>query len=770
MIAPNLNPVLLAASGIFYALLFAILASAMLTSGSQRDRVGPLLPLYGLACFLSTLGQLALALDRTGWMPRDLLARLLLYALIPLALMFLGLTHQFLRVHLVRRGRGWEWVLGLAWLAAVIVIYEDLPASAGATLDSMMPKYSRQWLAFGGLVLGWGAIMAAAAVLTVRAYRRSQQPQHRKRISYWGLALVLTIIAGVLFLVGYRGLGSLAHILGCGTAAFLLMAPNLPKARRLARETLSYLIVTLLMAAVFALAFLSGYLVQQNVALTFAVVLISSLILAAVVYPLLHRLQAILAGTLSRGHRNPDHLVGEYSALIGNIVEMDDLAAVVLGLNREALDVQRGALYILRDRGSSPDLAAETQPSDPPAGRPELAQQVELRVAASTDFSLSPVRFSPESPLAAYLQTEDRPLTQHDLDLQPRFQRMQFAERQWLVELNMDVYVPIHADKQWLGLLALGAKRSGKPYTDEDLNLLVRLASQTATALQNARLFTQLKARSARFERRIEELAEARQSLLRLDAGKSDLMRIAARELQQPLANIQAHIDMLQEMMGLGPLPPKQRKELTATIRTLVQRLEETTRTLRDAAAAGIEPPSLKPQPTPLKPRVEAAAASWAKVLRERRLTLSTVGLEDLPAVEADGSGLQEVLSELIHNSIRFTPNGGQIQVRGHLWDRELPAKDQWVEIVVADTGLGIDRGDLARVTEPFFRRGEVVLDRSVQGRYKAAGPGMGLSRARATVEAHGGRLWIQSPGYDEENLPGTEVHLVLPVCGRADK
>lgn len=770
MIAPNLTPILLAASGILYALLFAVLASAMLSSGSQRDRIGPLLPLYVLASFLWTLGQLALALDRTGLLPRDLLAHLLLYALIPLALMFLGLTRQCLRVHLMRRGLGWGWALGLAWLAAVVIVYEDLPALAGAPLDSMMPKFYRQWLAFGGLVLGWGVIMAAAAVLTIRAYRRSQQPQHRNRISYWGLALALTVVASVLFLTGYRGLGSLAQILGCGTAAFPLMAHHLPKARRLARETLSYLIVTLLMACIFALTFLAGYFVQQDVGLTFAAVLILSLILAAVVYPLLHRLQAILAGALSRGDTNPDHLVGEYSALIGNIVELDDLAVVVLSLNREALDVQRGALYVLSNRGSSATLSGERQPSDPPSGGSELAQQVELRVVASTDQGLSPVRFSPESPLAAYLQAEDRPLTQYDLDLQPRFLRIQLAERQWLVEMGMDVYVPIHADGQWLGLLALGAKRSGAPYTDDDLNLLVRLASQTAAALQNARLFTELKTRSLRYEHRIEELAEARQSLLSLDAGKSDLMRVAARELQQPLADIQAHIDLLQEMMGLGPLAPKQSEELTAAICTSVRRLEETTRTLRDAAAAGIAPPTLEPQPTPLRPRVEAAAAPWSTVLRERQLTFSTVGLEDLPAIEADGPRLQEVLSELIHNSIRFTPNGGQIQVRGHLWDRELPAEDQWVEIVVADTGLGIDRGDLARVTEPFSRRGEVVLDRSGRGRFKAAGPGVGLSRVRAVVEAHGGRIWIQSPGYDEENLPGTEVHLVLPVCERGDK
>jgi signal transduction histidine kinase len=94
--------------------------------------------------------------------------------------------------------------------------------------------------------------------------------------------------------------------------------------------------------------------------------------------------------------------------------------------------------------------------------------------------------------------------------------------------------------------------------------------------------------------------------------------------------------------------------------------------------------------------------------------------------------------------------------------------QDQSVEIVVSDTGIGIAPEELERIFEKFYRVGDVLLHSTGRTKFKGAGPGLGLTIARGIVEAHGGRIWAESPGYDEETCPGGEFHIVLPVQPRA--
>jgi signal transduction histidine kinase len=89
---------------------------------------------------------------------------------------------------------------------------------------------------------------------------------------------------------------------------------------------------------------------------------------------------------------------------------------------------------------------------------------------------------------------------------------------------------------------------------------------------------------------------------------------------------------------------------------------------------------------------------------------------------------------------------------------------DQKVEIVVTDTGIGIDPDDLERIFDKFYRVGDVLFHSTGKIKFKGAGPGLGLTIARGIVEAHRGRIWAESPGCDEEACPGSEFHVVLPV------
>jgi signal transduction histidine kinase len=324
----------------------------------------------------------------------------------------------------------------------------------------------------------------------------------------------------------------------------------------------------------------------------------------------------------------------------------------------------------------------------------------------------------------------------------------------------MDVYVPVFTKGDWIGLLALGPKASGDRYFDDDLLLLSTLADQTAVALENARLFDDL-------ERLNEELVAANRELARLDQAKSNFIDIASHELRTPLTQVSGYNELINELIEDGSLTPDTWLPLIQDINKSVGRLKEVVDVMLDVSQLDAETLILDTSPTSLDLTVRVATDAWARALKERGLTLTIEGLEDLPSIAADGDRLKQVFSQLIQNAIKSTPDDGQIRITARLLGEMMPPREQYVEVVVSDTGIGIPLDDLDRIFDKFYRVGDVMSHSTGETKFKGAGPGLGLTIARGIVEAHGGHIWAESPGYDETACPGSEFHVVLPVQPR---
>ena len=136
--------------------------------------------------------------------------------------------------------------------------------------------------------------------------------------------------------------------------------------------------------------------------------------------------------------------------------------------------------------------------------------------------------------------------------------------------------------------------------------------------------------------------------------------------------------------------------------------------------------------------------------------------MRDLPDIEADAGTLEKVFYHLIINAVKYTPDGGRIQIEG----RPLTEPDQSpaVEISIADEGVGIAPDVQELIFEKFYQTGEVMLHSSGKTTFKGGGSGLGLAIARGIIGAHNGRIWVESPGHDEQTCPGSTFHLVLPV------
>jgi signal transduction histidine kinase len=149
--------------------------------------------------------------------------------------------------------------------------------------------------------------------------------------------------------------------------------------------------------------------------------------------------------------------------------------------------------------------------------------------------------------------------------------------------------------------------------------------------------------------------------------------------------------------------------------------------------------------------------------MAERQLAVEQE-LQDIPHIEADLDSLRKMFTELVGNAVKYTPDGGRITVSGRVLPTGAMPEDDSVEIVVSDTGIGIEPQIQELIFTKFYRTGPVATYSSSKTRFMGGGPGLGLSIAKGIAEAHGGIIWAESPGYDEKLCPGSKFHVILPL------
>ncbi|GAP15244.1 PAS/PAC sensor signal transduction histidine kinase [Longilinea arvoryzae] len=212
----------------------------------------------------------------------------------------------------------------------------------------------------------------------------------------------------------------------------------------------------------------------------------------------------------------------------------------------------------------------------------------------------------------------------------------------------------------------------------------------------------------------------------RLETVRRDFISNVSHELRTPLASLKALTETVQET-ALDDPPAARRflERMSVEIDNLTQLVQE----LLDLSR--IESGRVQLERTLIAPKeLIQPAVDRMRIQAERSgLTLTMDCPEDLPRVNVDASRMEQVLVNLIHNAIKFTPPGGSIQIRGWLQEND-------IILAISDTGVGIAEEDLKRIFERFYK-----ADRARSG----GGTGLGLSIARHLVESHGGRIWAES-------------------------
>jgi signal transduction histidine kinase len=341
------------------------------------------------------------------------------------------------------------------------------------------------------------------------------------------------------------------------------------------------------------------------------------------------------------------------------------------------------------------------------------------------------------------------------------------ALRDGLVALGADVVVPLLLRDELVGVLAVGAKRSGLAYTSGDLEFLRALANQAAIALENARTYDALVALNARLEERVRERT------VQLEGANRQLVDAYAE-----LKNAEAQLVQSEKMASLGRLVAGVAHEINDPVSFIANSVAPLRRRLAGAAAESpADVAKLLREAGEIVDVMARGAERTAAIVKDLR-TFSRVGearrapvdlqaelettirlLEPrwrdriaihrdfgpLPPVDCDAAQMSRVFMNLLANACDAITGTGNVWI-------ETRATDDTVTVTIRDDGAGMPPEVMSRIFDPFFTTKDV-------GR----GTGLGLAISHGVVAAHGGRI-------DVESAPsrGSTFRIVLPLAPAA--
>jgi signal transduction histidine kinase len=651
-----------------------------------------------------------------------------------------------LTVILFLRREIWTWLgIGVFWGLIVLAIATNIFRLGDVVWTNGAVRLTREGFAPALSALGWVVFTIGAFAVVRSAHAQSRQPLLRNRLNYWTPVFLLIAISDIFLIAGRPLPGNPVRLLAASLGAFVIVTHDPPDLREVARRVLTYIITTLVIVTFY----LAGTTASQRIFVAlpnFNPLLVGAgiaLVLSFIFTPLLSVVRRLVNRWFRLDEFHASRTLHAYSEQISNILDMQKLANVAVGLIIERMNITRGFLFL---------VDKETN------GEPIKSYHVRA-VRNIGERQIKMVTLTEENPIVKSFLHDQRPLLQYDLDRLPAYRSVPESDREWFNRLESEVYLPIFSKREWIGLLALGAKISGNRYTADDLVTLSALANQTAVALENARLVDNLVQLNTELRQAYRSLDKANRDLERLDQTKSDFISIASHELRTPLTTMIGYTEMLVEDSSL----PENALIMLKGISKGTKRLHEIMDSMFDIAQ--IDSRSLQIHLTPVDTSllIKEVGSSLEKSFKERKQTL-TFDIPPLPLIKADPNLLKKLFLHLLTNAIKFTPNNGKVAVTAKtvLHNTDLP--DGAVQITISDTGVGVDPDSREIIFSKFYQPGELTKHSTSKTRFKGGGSGLGLALSKGIVEAHGGHIWVESNGYDEAKFPGSQFHVMLPL------
>lgn len=457
-------------------------------------------------------------------------------------------------------------------------------------------------------------------------------------------------------------------------------------------------------------------------------------------------------------------LLNEIASRVAKGQEISSLLVTVLDQVISNLSVSGGGIFLLRHQGTEMQLAFHRD--IPPA----LVEDLD--------------RLRPGEGLIGGVATSGRPRMSVDMSKDRRCAVPAASQDGWRGFLA----VPLLAEEACLGVLFV-FERSYRVLNRHELRLLQVVGQQVGPLVKNGQLFDELQWQNrlnqaslrelersrAALRENLQQLEQHNRMLQSLEQMKSTFLALASHELRTPLTLVCSGVELLQT--SVRELGDSDRCALEAIVHGS-QRLRILVDDLLEAARLEARAVYLAREDFDARPLFEALIADLQPVCSQRRLTCS---LGDIPLrtiVRGDAHHLRRALARLLENAVKFTPEGGIIQLEATLRNVaeveamaerlsrfsttffDAPRSTDYLEICIRDSGIGLAPGEEERIFDKFYAGDDIASHSTSRERFGGKGVGIGLTLARGVIDAHDGILWAESAGLSQ----GSSFRLLLPL------
>lgn len=607
----------------------------------------------------------------------------------------------------------------------------DVVTIPGKGIETILGPYYLWWYGFDWLITAWAGINFFIKSRQATSSGKLQMQYFWIGFASFGVSVgVFDVIIPVFWgTTRYFYLGAISNVFFSGAVAYIIIKHRFLDIRIALQETLIFLITGVLTGIVASVgAIIYWFAVGVNIRpgvfiVTFGVGFTFVLLHGR----LLKLAKIIVANIFSQSIYDYQQVVKDLSHRFSIIIDLEQLAEVIIDTLTKALRVNRVGVLVWDSI--------------------EKSYQLEKSVGFDRHNDIFTIR---HDFLATYLERHPQIIVLEELQRQIE-EIKDITEKRLLEEISdrmrqiqASLIIPIINAGKLIGLVVLGDKKSGDPYTVQDTNILNTIANQASIAFENAMLYSQLSnlnqnllkkvdEETAELQQKNQELKTANEELKSLDKMKDQLVAVTSHELKTPLSIAQNYLWMvINQAASQTKLDEKDRLRL----RKSFSNLQNLTRLIDDILSVSkIEGGKLE-----IHPEIVHSEAVVNEVIEElklkadqRGLTLSFAKPAKKLTIYTDPLRLKEVLTNLLSNAIKYTDKGGATV--------DLEKKDGQAVFSVTDTGRGIAAEHLDNIFKKFYREDTSLTASSAQ----AGGTGLGLYITKSILDLMQGKIWVKS-------------------------
>ena len=519
--------------------------------------------------------------------------------------------------------------------------------------------------------------------------------------------MILAFCTFILKITSFYLVGVFAAVIPL-SIGYAIVKHNLFDVDTFIRRSASYLLVSgIVVVLFFALVGILSVILQEVSGQSSQIAaVLSTMAMMAMFRPLRQRVDRSMDRRFFREQYEYQTTIRKASTVLVSIIELDRLLNQILDTVLDAVKIERG-LILLFDQ----DLAGF---------------HTVVSAGYADPASLEPV--SQEHPLIQRLEERRRAVQINDLEGLEEFRERREQMLDLIQYLQVVLIIPIVYERRLIGMLGLGEKKSGAWYSTEDIELLQTLMMQTAVSIENARKVEELK--------KMVELESSYRQLKQLDKMKDNFLSMVSHDLRTPMTSIKGYAAILIEKMGR--MEEERQKRYLGIICQESDRLTRLINNLLDLQRFEVGKMEFDFQEVDLVNLVQESVASFQGAAYTKYIGLLSALPQEEVKVRADRDRLSQVMANLLSNAIKFTHQGGRVTVS---LDKVMDDDRLLVRVAVTDTGKGIAQEMQSKVFNRFEQADRVM-------REHGEGSGLGLALVREIIEAHGGKVGVESaPG-----------------------